>query len=89
MNLKSLTIIILTLFIVLTAKEIAGIEKGELLFKNGKFEEAIEHFEKLEKKVKDSSDLYLWIAKSYLSNINNVSFLPKQHILQEFRIILN
>jgi Flp pilus assembly protein TadD len=51
-----LTIIILTLLIVLTAKEIAGIEKGELLFKNGKYEEAIEHFEVLAKKENNSSD---------------------------------
>lgn len=77
MKLKSLTIITLAIFAFLTANEIGDIKKGELLYKNGKFEEAVEHFEKMEEKIKDSSVLYLWIAKSYLANINNVSFFSK------------
>ncbi|MBN2858267.1 MAG: hypothetical protein JXN63_07685, partial [Candidatus Delongbacteria bacterium] len=78
MKLKLLKIMILTLLTVnLAANEIPDLKKGELLYKSGKYEEAIEHFEKLEEKVKDSSVLYLWIARSYMANINNVSFFTK------------
>jgi tetratricopeptide (TPR) repeat protein len=74
-------IITAMVFMIFTLNLIANndveIKRGIVIYESAKFEEAIEHFEKLEKKVKDSSDLYLWIAKSYLSNINNVSFFTK------------
>lgn len=78
MKKRILMIIVLMIFSVnLIANKDPEIGKGMLLYENGKFEEAIEHFEKLEEKKKDSSVLYLWIAKSYMANINNVSFFTK------------
>ena len=78
MNKIIMMIIVLMIFSVnLSANKDPEIAKGMILYENGKYEEAIEHFEKLEEKKKDSSVLHLWIAKSYMANINNVSFFTK------------
>jgi len=76
---KKLTalLILVLMFALYSAKGSEEMKKGELFYVDGKYDLAIEWFEKALEKEKESSVLYLWLAKAYLAEINNVSFFTK------------
>lgn len=75
---KLMTVMILTIVMMLFAnKGSEEMKKGELFYTSGKYDLAIEWFEKALEKEKESSVLYLWLAKAYLAEMNNVSFFTK------------
>lgn len=61
----------------LIAKDSPEAGKGKIFYNSQDYENAIESFEKAVEDDKENSDLHLWLAKSYLANINNVNFFSK------------
>jgi len=77
-TIKLTALLVLVMMITLfAAKGSDEMKKGEIFYTDGKYDRAIEWFEKALEKEKDSSVLYLWLAKSYLAEMNNVSFFTK------------
>ena len=75
---KLIMAMVLGLMITMSAaKGSEEMKKGKLFYSDGKYDLAIEWFEKALEKEKESSVLYLWLAKAYLADMENVNFFTK------------
>ncbi|HXK49221.1 MAG TPA: tetratricopeptide repeat protein [Clostridiales bacterium] len=78
MKMKLIMAMVLGLMITMSAaKGSEEMKKGKLFYSDGKYDLAIEWFEKALEKEKESSVLYLWLAKAYLADMENVNFFTK------------
>lgn len=56
---------------------VANFYFGRILFNEKNYDEAIDYFKEAVEYDDKNSDYYLWLAKAYTSEINNVSFISK------------
>ncbi|NOR46421.1 MAG: tetratricopeptide repeat protein [Candidatus Delongbacteria bacterium] len=78
MKRKLLTLIIMGVLIFsLIAKDSQEAKTAKVFYDNKDYDNAIDWYKKAVEKDENNSDLYLWLAKSYLADINNVNFMSK------------